>query len=219
LHYFESDSDPYIESLNILLSNKADINAIDWKGDTPLHISDRHPKIARILVEHGANINAKNHKGWKPFQRWIGYPNMTSIETLKEWVLLGGNVHEFMPDGHNILHRVCFSSYSHDNGLTLMKFLIEEKGMNINQNGIWSDGKNGASTPFAQAVLSQQLRKDNFEILEYLIGKGADFNAKVFHKPEEARNVYIIHNSILALAKNQQVPPYIIDWLIQRGAR
>ena len=51
------------------LQFKADVNARDSKGDTPLHYAGwfEKPKVAKILVETGgADVHAKNNAGKEP---------------------------------------------------------------------------------------------------------------------------------------------------------
>ena len=53
----------------LLLANKADVNARTKKGQTPLHfvaIAD-HTDMAELLLGKGADVNAKDYKsGWTP---------------------------------------------------------------------------------------------------------------------------------------------------------
>jgi len=58
------------EMVQVLLEYKADVNAGDNNGETPLHLASQSPsnypnldsplpKIARLLLEHGADVNAR----------------------------------------------------------------------------------------------------------------------------------------------------------------
>ncbi len=44
---------------------KANVNAKDTMGNTPLHLV-RHPALAALLVRHGADVNATNRRGQTP---------------------------------------------------------------------------------------------------------------------------------------------------------
>ncbi len=59
----------YADIVNILIDNGADIEAdeINWIGGKPLHWASEHsPETTRILLEHGANVNALNVKKDSP---------------------------------------------------------------------------------------------------------------------------------------------------------
>lgn len=65
LNYAIDESD--IPTITTLLT-KVDINSQDTSGSTPLHnaIADGNLKIIQLLVNSGANINAKDKKGYTP---------------------------------------------------------------------------------------------------------------------------------------------------------
>ena len=52
----------YIKTAKLLIDKKADVNAKNSRGHTPLHlVSDA--EIAKLLIENGADVNAKDNKG------------------------------------------------------------------------------------------------------------------------------------------------------------
>lgn len=55
--------------VQLLLQNNANVNAITFAGNTPLHIARGRQMdfIVRILIKYGANINLKNIEGETPF--------------------------------------------------------------------------------------------------------------------------------------------------------
>jgi ankyrin repeat protein len=64
-----------IESLELLLAAGADINAKDgFRGLTPLHEAARWGwnDVVRFLVEHGANLEAKDNRGLTPMDSALG---------------------------------------------------------------------------------------------------------------------------------------------------
>ena len=48
-----------LEIVNFLIKHGADVNAESTRGETPLHYSMDKPKITKVLIENGANVNAK----------------------------------------------------------------------------------------------------------------------------------------------------------------
>jgi ankyrin repeat protein len=54
----------------LLITNGANVNAVDRNNSTPLHLASGSgiTEIAEILVENGANVNAVNISGLTPLQ-------------------------------------------------------------------------------------------------------------------------------------------------------
>ena len=61
-------SDDYLETTELLLEWKADTEAQDTIGETPLHIASRSGSIetVRLLLEWKADIEAKDNVGYTP---------------------------------------------------------------------------------------------------------------------------------------------------------
>jgi ankyrin repeat protein len=56
-----------INTLNLLISCNTDVNERDDDfGYTPLHCADKHPEIMQVLINNGANVNAKCNDGNTP---------------------------------------------------------------------------------------------------------------------------------------------------------
>ena len=66
---FEASSNGYTETLSKLVKNGANINIVNDKGMTPLHmaIKNGHTKTVKVLIAAGANIStASAINGWTP---------------------------------------------------------------------------------------------------------------------------------------------------------
>lgn len=57
-----------VHALSLLISAKADIDAIDSDGNTPLHqaVISRQTLAVRKLIEYGADMHLKNRVGLSP---------------------------------------------------------------------------------------------------------------------------------------------------------
>jgi ankyrin repeat protein len=58
-----------LEAIKLCLELGADINAVNKSGDTALHGAawrQSADSIVQFLVDHGANMDAKNKRGWTP---------------------------------------------------------------------------------------------------------------------------------------------------------
>ena len=66
LHYAALDGS--LTVADVLLSNKAEVNAKDRRGRTPLHWAAAHDHILmeRVLLAHGAEVNVKDGAGRTP---------------------------------------------------------------------------------------------------------------------------------------------------------
>jgi len=77
--------------VEVLLSHKADINAVDKEGNTPLHLllskvpADREwtSSIAVILLDHKANLSIKNKGGATPLKLALDQNDTGMVELLK----------------------------------------------------------------------------------------------------------------------------------------
>lgn len=73
------------EAVEYLISKKADVNAQDSIGATPLHLAiwKGHNSIAVILLEHGASPNAMSKDGMTPLDIAMMQGNQTIIKEIK----------------------------------------------------------------------------------------------------------------------------------------
>jgi len=83
-----------IKIVKLLLKHELHLNMKDYSGSTPLIIISRLNKkpesaiIAKLLLENGAWLNAKNGMGKKAIDYAIKNKNIPLIEILHQWPLI-----------------------------------------------------------------------------------------------------------------------------------
>jgi len=71
--------------VKVLVAAGADVNALSYCGDTPLHLA-YYPESAETLLKAGANPTIPNHKGVTPLARaqTLGYAAVA--ELIRCWI-------------------------------------------------------------------------------------------------------------------------------------
>ena len=156
--------------LRFLIREKnLEVNARDWKQQTPLHYAatQGHEAAIRILLEHGAEIDAQDEDGWTPLHRLIAKGRSGSDDwcypALRALLDLGADVEKrIYEDEATALHvaAVC------DRDEKLIEILLNH-GADIEARNV--DGK----TPVYCAVENWSLR-----MVQVLVEHGADVNTR-----------------------------------------
>ncbi|WP_375603618.1 ankyrin repeat domain-containing protein [Wolbachia endosymbiont of Anurida maritima] len=179
-----------LEAVKHLIEKGADLNAPDKHGWTPLYyaVYSGNIDVVRFLIDQGADYNITDNEGtpvYYAFQyghvRIVKYfveeksidpmaPINEYGSTLFGQAVVGGDLDtikylmsrkDVTYDGNDLLEIAILNGH-----LDVVKYLVEEKGVDVNfveKNG-W--------TPLLDAV-----ERDNVEVVEYLIEKGAYVNA------------------------------------------
>jgi len=154
-----------VEKVKDLLARGADPNAIKL-GTTPLHIAAGHGHfdIVKILVENGANVNAKDLMGFTPLHSAIMGNHLAIVKFLIEnGADINAKAENELPGGTGWtpLHLAASSG-----NLDIVKYLIDH-GADVNaKDDVWF-------TPLHEAA-----RFGHSSVVELLIHHGADVNAK-----------------------------------------
>jgi len=149
-----------IETVRLLISGGADVNAKDDFGGTPLHDAMywASTDIVKLLLESGANPNVQDDSGLILLHDAVSRGYADIVELL---LLYGGDVNATGRNGQTPLHEAAW-----ENQKEIAELLIE-KGANVNARD-----RNG-DTPAHVAALNEHR-----ELFELLTAKGADANAK-----------------------------------------
>ena len=131
-----------------------------FTGETPLHThaGEGRKEVVKILINAGANVNAKNDSGSTPL---IAAAFDGDKEIVKLLIAKGANVNPKTDLGNTPLHSAAL------NGRKEIVELLIANGADVNANNV------AGVTPLHWAAQEGQK-----EIAELLIAKGADVNAK-----------------------------------------
>jgi ankyrin repeat protein/beta-lactamase regulating signal transducer with metallopeptidase domain len=148
----------HLDAAMFLLSKGDNINAKDEKGKTALHKAARfgHKDVAELLVARGANVNAKDKEGITPTYAattFLGVGQQQMVDVVKLLLAKGGQV-----------DTVHLSAFVGD--VDKVKGFLEQ-GIEVDAKDMYG------RTPLHLASMSGQR-----DVLAFLIGKGADVNAK-----------------------------------------
>lgn len=174
-------------ALQLLLAHGADVNAKEsWRGQTALMwaVAEQHVEAARVLVERGADIQARSNAGFTPLLFAARTGNLESVQLLLE---AGGNVNDATPDGMTAL--VVASA----NGFESLAIFLLDKGADPNVK----DGNGVTAMHYAVlrgmayiagvapalAVNSHFFRPNMVALVKALLTHGANPNARIEKAP------------------------------------
>ncbi len=159
------------ECTEMLIKNRANIDAKDYFGQTPLFIAINQQKYQciKLLIDNGADINAKDRHYQTPLNM-LGFNFSLSDEERKEMLTflinLSAEYNTFDKEGYSLLHGLALNVHP-----SCLKLLINE-GADINVVN-----KSGETLLHMVAITTLGNSESKEMCFKYLIGAGADVNA------------------------------------------
>ncbi|CAG9993002.1 unnamed protein product [Clonostachys byssicola] len=193
------DSTDRLRTVEILVSQGARIEAPDGEEQTPLHHAVRsgYMGIIKVLVSHGANVNARAQNGstpliWNAEDTW-------DFEIARFLVEQGADVSAFCGHGFSAL---CYSHLA-KNPVKLAQFLLQQ-GASVGDHPCyrWHNVDYGHRN-----VLHRSVECPELELTELFLDHGANINC-----------IDRIHGTPLMTACNRSSSFAIIKLLVDRGA-
>lgn len=92
------------EILRLLLNEGLEASDHDLSGVTPLHYGVSHPEIARILIENGADVNARTEHGGSTPLLWLrGSDRVDAGESIRTLLAAGADLHARSSSGATVV--------------------------------------------------------------------------------------------------------------------
>lgn len=180
--------------VQVLLTNRADVNAKGGWDSTPLHgaAGNGHLEITQLLLSHGADVNAKGAQGFTPLHSAAGSGHLETIELL---LSNGAEINAKMKTGETPLSRAILWKQ-----VAAARLLLAKK----------ADVHAG---PNGQPLISYAAATEQADIVSLLLAQGADANAEGSFRI----NNYDFKSSVLTFAV-EKGNPAIVEALLKSKA-
>jgi ankyrin repeat protein len=207
-----------VAAMKLLLDRGADPNMTDKAGATALMWAIPELPKVKLLVAHGANVNARSlNLGRTPLLVAAGYPNAADL--IRLLLREGADIKAKDKSGMHALGRAVFLA-----DVATVRFLVEN-GADINQRDGF--GEHGLGLWFARQdlkiveyLLSQgvKLREEALSIaasaqsvtlLDRVLAAGADVNARI---------VALTSTPLIMATAAEQTRTETLKWLLDKGA-
>ncbi|CAH0395611.1 unnamed protein product [Bemisia tabaci] len=188
---FSASRNGHEDVVKLLIAKQADVNFASNYG-TPLDaaLESGHFKVVEILLEHGAEFGSEDNRNKTPFEIAIKCGNFERAKTLLQQNDIEINVEN--SDGETLLHTA-----SEEGNVEVVKFLVDN-GADVNARNhkaahmaagetmknisefllAFSGVKLPKSGPDQLTPLHYAAVCGNLEVVDYLIGHGADVNCE-----------------------------------------
>ncbi|KAF8248501.1 hypothetical protein K440DRAFT_679759 [Wilcoxina mikolae CBS 423.85] len=167
----------YVDEVRLLLAWGTDINAVNEKGWSALHIAtkSRRNNVARLLIRWGADIEKDNWFGQRPFHAAAGYKNVDVVDLMLE---KGRNIDEANHNGDTTLHRAALYEDYEAVQLLLDGASFCGIGWGIGGNSVLA--REGADIKckdqFVTTPLHDAAKNGRKDVVQLLLARGANIN-------------------------------------------
>jgi ankyrin repeat protein len=162
---------------SLLAGHCADVNAQDIFGDTPLHCAseNRRPKIAQLLLGHGANAHSVNFRGCNPLHQMspdvINEIDPQDVCRVTKLLLELGVDVDVLDENHETPLHISSSL-----GLLENTSLLLDRGAKVDAKNIHGQ------TPLHVISRSELYSNDNANTAQLLLKHGVDVNMQDKHQ-------------------------------------
>jgi hypothetical protein len=105
-HPSENSLQDILELNTLFISKGVNLNAQNMYGSTPLHYAVHiHPKVAKMLIENGADVNVKDNQGRTPLFRISGFDQPEAADTVKLLIENGAIISTQNKNGQTAVER------------------------------------------------------------------------------------------------------------------
>ena len=196
--------------VQVFLERGTDVNTPTKDHITPLHMASYHQHVesVRVLLDHGANVNAEDSQGWTALHRVFENPGASKDVLVLVQLLLerGADVNALTKDHITPLHLA--SSILH---LESVRVLLDH-GANFHAED--SQGWTALHKVFSNPVAS----KDVLVLVQLLLVRGADVNTRnknhitplhlaAYHQHTESAQVLLNHGANVHAKDNMGQTP------------
>ena len=203
---------PHPESIEFLIEQGIDVNAVTRNGETPLHLAGKNAnsEVMRVLLEHGADPNARTSSGSTPLLWAIGgYPCEDALYCQKVVALLldsGSDPNARRANARDGGRTPLHSSIIEKRDAKVIETLLNHGADGTAKFHRWVGESSLLSAPLAPLHLAAYVGSPT-GVIEVLIDRGADVNARV-------------ENGLtpLHLAAGNNDNSHIVQYLLSRAA-